>query len=377
MRKKRNYILLGSMLLLLSLNGCAGVKILETASDKFDMVVGDFFGSMGGEYNDSGLVSIRILTPTPIEQMGNDTNIDTNVSTSTNESGNTRPEGEQVDEWVYANSAVNIRAGWSTEYKIVGSLQKNDQIHRIEILENGWSKVRYNTEDAYINSSYLTQERPTTPGVVHLDTAVYTYNAILNEEDVIMLGVKNILQKPELPAGPEITCLSIVLQYLEEYVDKVFLAENYLVMAEPGSASPFEAYLGNPKVTEGSYGCYAPVIVDVANQYFSDKGITKKQAKDVSGSSLSDLLGFVENGIPVMVWGTTNLVESKVTAEWNVDGEIIKWQGYEHCVVLIGYNKTRSTVIVADPLRGIVEFDMDVFYKRYQEQHKSAMVIVE
>lgn len=365
------------MLLLLSLNGCAGMRVLETASDRFDVLVGDFFGSMGGEYSDSGLVSIRILTPTPMGYIPPDSNTEDDVPTPTKGASNERPAGEQVDEWVYANGTVNIRAGWSTEYKIVGSLQKNDQIHRVEVLENGWSKVRYNTEDAYINSSYLTTEKPKTVGAVHLDTVVYTYNAILNDEDVVMLGVKNILQKPELPAGPEITCLAIVLQYLEEYVDKVFLAENYLVMAEPGTASPFEAYLGDPKTAEGSYGCYAPVIVDAANRYFSDKGITKMQAKDVSTSSLSDLLSFVENGIPVMVWGTTNLVESRVTAEWNVDGEVIQWQGYEHCVVLIGYNRTKSTVVVADPLRGIVEFDMNKFYKRYQEQHRSAVIIVE
>lgn len=376
MKRKIRYSLLGSMLLLLSLNGCTAVQVLETASDKFDMVAGDFFGSLGGEYNDSGSVSIRILTPTPIGQTATSP-IPDNSPTPTKEAENGEPKGEEVDEWVYANNTVNIRAGWSTDYKIVGSLQKNDQIHRVEVLENGWSKVCYNTEYAYISSNYLTNERPTTPGFVHLDVADYTYHAVLNEEDVVMLGVKNILQKPELPAGPEITCLTIILQYLEEYVDKVSLAENYLVMAEPGTASPFEAYLGDPKVSSGSYGCYAPVIVDTANRYFLDKGNTKKQAKDVSGSSISELLEFVKAGIPVMVWGTTNLVESKVTAEWNVDGELIQWQGYEHCVVLMGYNMTRSTVIVADPLRGIIEFDMNTFYKRYQEQHKSAVIIVE
>ena len=96
---------------------------------------------------------------------------------------------------------------------------------------------------------------------------------------------------------------------------------------------------------------------------------------DVSGSSLEELLGFVKNGTPVMVWGTTNLVESKVTAEWEINGEIIRWQGYEHCTVLIGYNRTKETVIVADPLRGIVEFDMQKYYKRYQEQYSNAVII--
>jgi hypothetical protein len=49
--------------------------------------------------------------------------------------------------------------------------------------------------------------------------------------------------------------------------------------------------------------------------------------------------------------------------------------GYEHCTVLIGYNRDRSTVIVADPLRGIVEFDMERYFKRYEEQYSSAVLI--
>jgi uncharacterized protein YvpB len=183
------------------------------------------------------------------------------------------------------------------------------------------------------------------------------------------------LQKPDLPAGPEITCLAIVLNYLGDYVDKVYLAENYLTMAEPGTASPYDAYLGDPKVAKGSYGCYAPVITDAANRYFEDKGNTRKRAMDVSGSTLKELLTFVENGSPVLVWGTTNLVDSKVTAEWEIDGEVIQWQGYEHCTVLMGYNGTKETVIVADPLRGIVEFDMVKYYQRYAEQHYNAVII--
>jgi len=201
------------------------------------------------------------------------------------------------------------------------------------------------------------------------------YEAIKNGEEAVMLGVQNILQKPELPAGPEITCLAAVLQYLGDYVDKVTLAENYLTLAEPGTTTPFEAYFGDPKVSKGSYGCYAPVIVDAANRYFADKGNTRKKAMDVSGSTMEELLKFIDDGTPVMVWCTTNLVETKITAEWELDGELLQWRGYEHCVVLMGYNKTRSSIIVADPLRGIVEFDMNTFYKRYKEQYESAVII--
>ena len=373
-KKKRKMQMLFAVIfcLLPALTGCA--RMLETASDTFDALVDDFLPVGGDSYSDDGAVTIRILTPTPVPE-ATLSPTPTLTPTPTPKPDYMEPDGEAVDEWVYANANVNIRAGWSADAMLVGSMQKNDQIHRIMILDNGWSKVCYNSEYAYINSSYLTTDRPSVPGTVHLDTTAYTYQAVLNEEDVVMLGVQNILQKPDLPAGPEITCLAIVLNYYGDYVDKVTLAENYLTIAEPGTASPFEAYLGDPKVSDGSYGCYASVIVDAANRYFKDKGSTGKEAKDVSGSSLQELLNYVKGGTPVIIWGTTNLVESKVTAEWTVDGELIQWKGYEHCTVLMGYNKTRGTVIAADPLRGIVEFDMERFYKRYQEQYESAVII--
>lgn len=370
--KKRYYILLTAAISLVCLAGCA--RLLETASDRFDDAMGNILSTGQDSYSDNGNVTVRILTATPIPEPTLSPT-PTLTPTPTPRPAHMEPEGEKVDEWVYGVKTVNIRAKWNTDSLIVGALNQNDQIHRVAVLENGWSKVSYNSEYAYIRSDYLTDVMPSVIGAVHLDTAEYAYDAVLNGEDVVMLGVKNILQKPDLPAGPEITCLTMILNYLGDYPDKVSLAEKYLTMAAPGTASPFEAYLGDPKVADGSYGCYAPVVVEAANKYFADKGNTRKRAMDVSGSSLEELLAFVKNGTPVMVWGTTNLVESQVTAEWEVNGEIIQWQGYEHCTVLMGYNKTKDTVIVADPLRGIVEFDMQKYYKRYQEQHSSAVII--
>ena len=355
-----------------TLTGCA--HMLETASERFDEIVANVVSTGQDSYNDNSNVSIRILTATPsLEPTLSPTSAVTATPTPT--PANLEPQGEIVDEYVYATGAVNIRAKWNSDSQLVGGLYKNDQIHRVAILENGWSKVSYNSEYAYIKSDYLTTERPKTVAAVHLDTTKYSYDAVLNNEDVLMLGVKNILQKPELPAGPEITCLTIVLNYLGDYPDKVSLAENYLTIAEPGTASPYEAYLGDPKVAEGSYGCYAPVIVDAANRYFANKGNTRKKAVDVSGSTMEEMLDFVKNGTPVIVWTTANLEASKVTAEWEINGERIQWHSNEHCMVLMGYNGTKETVIVADPLQGIVEFDMVKFYQRYVEQQKNAVII--
>jgi len=370
--RKKYWMCLAALGFLVGIAGCG--QVLETASDRFDSLMGDILSAGQDSYDDTGNVSVRILTATPIPE-ATLSPTPTLTPTPTPLPAHVEPPSEKVDEWVYASGAVNIRSGWSVETSIVGALNQNDQIHRVAILENGWSKVSYNSKYAYIHSDYLTTSRPSVPGTVHLDTNEYVYEAVLNGEDVFMLGVENILQKPDLPAGPEITCLAIVLNYMGDYADKVYLAENYLTIAEPGSASPDVAYLGDPKVADGSYGCYAPVIVEAANRYFGDKGNTRKKAVDVSRSSLEEMLSYVKSGTPVIVWGTTNLVASKVTTEWEIDGKLIQWHDYEHCTVLMGYNKTRGTVIVADPLRGIVEFDMDKYYERYKEQYSNAVII--
>lgn len=371
-KKSKRYAGMVFLALLLGMTGCG--TILETASERFDDVVGNLFATGQDSFEEDGKVTIRILTATPVPGP-TDVPTPTLSPTPTPLPDDVEPAGETVDEWVYAASSVNIRSSWTTNSLILGSLNKNDMIHRIAVLENGWSKVSYNTGYAYINSDYLTTSRPGVVGTVHIDTNQYSYNAVMSGDDVMLLDVKNILQKPDLPTGAEITCLTIVLNYLGDYADKVYMAENYLTIAEPGTTSPYEAYLGDPKTSSESYGCYAPVIVDAANRYFSDKGESKKQALDVSGSSIDELLAYVKKGMPVIVWGTINMTASSKTTEWQIEDFVYRWREKSHCTVLIGYNKTKSTVIVADPLQGIVEYDMDTYYQRYKDLLYNAVVI--
>ena len=196
---KKNKIVLWVALALFAfaLAGCA--QVLETASDRFDEMMGNVLSTGQDSYSDNGTVSIRVLTATP-SPGPTLSPTPTMTPTPTPTPANVEPPGERVDEIVYATSTVNIRAKWNSNSLIVGGLYENDQIHRVAILENGWSKVSYNSEYAYVRSDFLTTERPKVPGILHLDTSKYAYDAVLNNEDVILLGVKNILQKPDLPA---------------------------------------------------------------------------------------------------------------------------------------------------------------------------------
>ena len=65
-----------------------------------------------------------------------------------------------VDETVWATADVNVRADSSTDAKKVGTLKKGKKITRTGVLNNGWSRVKYDNQDCYIASSYLTLKDP-------------------------------------------------------------------------------------------------------------------------------------------------------------------------------------------------------------------------
>ena len=76
---------------------------------------------------------------------------------------------------------------------------------------------------------------------------------------------------------------------------------------------------------------------------------------------------------PVLVWETMWMAKPHEAAEWTVDGEKITWLSHEHAMVLIGY--TEDTYIMADPLRGIYEYDKETVEDRYRRMGSQAIVI--
>lgn len=65
-----------------------------------------------------------------------------------------------VNETVYATAGVHIRASYTTDSDVLGSLAKGEAITRTGVCENGWSRVQYASKDAYIYGEYLTTEKP-------------------------------------------------------------------------------------------------------------------------------------------------------------------------------------------------------------------------
>ncbi|MCR5279426.1 MAG: C39 family peptidase [Lachnospiraceae bacterium] len=203
---------------------------------------------------------------------------------------------------------------------------------------------------------------------------VYLTENITLEEERVELPVKYISQNPTLPNGCEVTSLATVLNYLGFDISKEKLSDDYLPKAPVGQANFFEEFVGDPR-NGNAYGCYAPVIVETANRYLSDAG-SDLRAYDRTGSSFQDLMLKIRAGKPVIVWATSYINQDpEFTIQWVVDGEYLAWKGNLHCMVLIGYDTFNGKAIVSDPMRGIKEYDLELFIKRFKQFYSQAIVI--
>ena len=184
-----------------------------------------------------------------------------------------------------------------------------------------------------------------------------------------------MLQNPELPTGCEVTTLTAALNHAGYPVDKVTMADKYLIQSDPYLTTFGEAFVGSPH-NSNAWGCYAPVIVETAQNYIAAQG-GNEVVQNLTGCSLKTLLWEVANGTPVITWATINLtshVEERYY--WTTpNGEDAVFLINEHCVLLCGYDLNANTVTVCDPLEGKVDYDLDKFEDRYSLVYQQAVVI--
>lgn len=188
----------------------------------------------------------------------------------------------------------------------------------------------------------------------------------------VRLAVKHLPQNPELPTGCEITALTTVLNYYGFNVDKLTMATKYLEKAD-APANFWKVFLGDPTKKTG-FGCYAAPITNAANKYLKDIK-ANYVAKNVSGTSFEKLLSYVENGTPVVIWGTMEMKKPYSTYKWTVDGETVQWIAPEHCLVLIGYDIENGTAIVSDPQKGIGSYKLDTVKARFLALHSQCVIL--
>ncbi len=191
-----------------------------------------------------------------------------------------------------------------------------------------------------------------------------------------------IYQMPELPTGCEVVALTMVLRYYGFDVDKTTMAADYLPTADAtfyyGSdglkygPDLNQYFVGNP-FTDGGYICGTGAIVTAANSYLSDVG-SDLRAVDLTGTSVEELYQLVSEDIPVVVWVTIEMAQRASTSGWYTEsGEYVEWSTNDHGAVLIGY--TEDTVIIADPLSGLIEYSREDFESVFESRGNQCVIL--
>ncbi len=204
------------------------------------------------------------------------------------------------------------------------------------------------------------------------------------DSNSVYIDMENILQLPELPVGCEITALTILLRYCGFDADKTDLAKNYLPVSwgnareEDGKVykdSFFDYFIGDP--FSRGYGCFANAIEKAANAYISDHG-GGFTVKNISGAHPDVLYDYLAEGTPVLCWATDGMIEPEYYETWydNATGEKLDWYLNEHCFVLAGFNMSGDIVTLNDPMKGIIDYNINRFETRYDQMYRQAIVII-
>lgn len=197
------------------------------------------------------------------------------------------------------------------------------------------------------------------------------------------LDVPIVMQNPELPHGCEITSLTAVLNYYGLNVTKLEMADNYLpkqtistVGGQRFGPNPAQAFAGNPRdKAHGMYVLAAP-IVKAAEAVIADKH-AELRVTNKSGATQDEILQLVREGVPVVTWVTLDLSEPKKSSDkgWIYEGETVPHEAYMnlHAVVLTGH--LGDKVVVMDPLKGFVTYNVHQFFKSYKDLGEQAVAV--
>ena len=86
-----------------------------------------------------------------------------------------------------------------------------------------------------------------------------------------------------------------------------------------------------------------------------------------------EILGYIWNGVPVVLWGTLNMEKSRVLDSWYFDGERVYWYELSHCVLITGVKG--DNFIVCDPMAGKVEYPIEKVEAAYTQIYSQAVAI--
>lgn len=171
-----------------------------------------------------------------------------------------------------------------------------------------------------------------------------------------------------LPNGCEAAALTNVLNYYGFGLDESYLADNWIPRSDSDWVS---SYLGNPHDDSGN-SIAAPGLTDAANAFLKAND-SPLRAKELTGTPLADLLHYVDEGAPVIIYAT---IDMRPMGRIYLGDESTYFAPVNsHTVVIKGYDLARGEVYLSDSISGYTTWGIDWLSSIYIQRGSQALVI--
>lgn len=203
---------------------------------------------------------------------------------------------------------------------------------------------------------------------------------------VIAMTIPYVSQLPEYPTGCEAASCCMLLRYydfvidIDEMVDTIPRKNLYKKNGKLYGPDINEMFVGDPRYTYTSstpgYGVFSPAVTKALQKAIDERGGGYTAVK-ISGCSFTQLLKYVKDGTPAIVWATYKMQNTPYKNAWYIEdtGEYFTYPRGTHVMILSGYSPT--TVTTVDPYNnGVLPFAMSKFKEKWELLGCQAVVLV-
>ena len=200
-------------------------------------------------------------------------------------------------------------------------------------------------------------------------------------------NVPLVTQLPNYPTGCEAASATMVLKYwgydinLSKMVNTIPRENLRTIDGKKYGPRITEKFVGDPRSTYTSknpgYGAFAPVVSKAMNNVISNQH-GKHKAYNKTGTNFTDLLDYLNEGKPVIVWSTYNLKTPSTVNAWYIatstGPEYFSYPRGTHVCVLVGYDG--KNIYLADPYGAKTKtFSRSAFNDKYKLLGRQAVVV--
>lgn len=247
-----------------------------------------------------------------------------------------------------------------------------------------WSSS--NTDIAVVDKNGVIKAERIGTATITGTTTDGTKKTVSCKVTVVAMKIPYVNQMPKYPTGCEAASCCMLLKYygykitLDEMIGLIPRKNLYKKNGKTYGPDINEMFVGNPQSTYTSanpgYGVFSPAVTKALQKAIDERGGGYTAVK-ISGCTFQQLLKYIKDGSPAIVWATYKMQKPKTVNAWYIEstGKYFEYPRGTHVMILSGYSPTSVTTV--DPYNnGDITFGMGKFKEKWELLGQQAIVLV-